>query len=209
MMARQYLFVRKWKISWQLVKNCCKDTASNDMSFNINDQSGNRWNVITCTHALTKCKHTCLSPNMHILSLYSVSLHWQNKTCLKFSFDPESTVRNISQFGCFKRQVTKMSKLFNTTFISSKGLHLFFQPLYILENLIQDAPFCQQHFASHSFSSTSSHLGHLWPVFRGWPQACRIFVTGTEGSLLVGHQEIRLYKQTHVVRKRTDILLLL
>lgn len=221
MMARQYLLVCKWKISWQRVKNRCKDTASYDMGCNINDQSGNRWNVITCAHALTKCKHTCSSSNTHILSLYSVSLHsptttrcclaehWQNKTCLKCSFDPESTVRNISQFCCSKRQVTKMSKLFNTTFISSKRptlvfptfVHLgklnsgcIFLPAALCFTFVQFHTFTPGPFMT-SFPSLATGVLHIchwhWGKFAG-----------------IGHQEIRLYKQTHVVRKRTDIIIL-
>lgn len=67
--------------------------------------------------------------------------------------------------------------------------------------------FCQQHLTAHSFSSPLSQLGHLWPAFRCWPQAGWTFVTGTDGSLLVGHREIQLDEQTHVVSEENAILL--
>lgn len=45
------------------------------------------------------------------------------------------------------------------------GPELFFQPLHVQENSIQDACFRQQHLTLHSFGPARSHLGRLWPVF--------------------------------------------
>lgn len=101
-------------------------------------------------------QHTCSSSKWYFVAVHVRAAVFQsidNKR-LKVQLDPENTVRDISKFCAREREVTELSKLSKTTFMSSKSLQLFFQPLYILENSIHDASFCQQHFASHSFSCT-------------------------------------------------------